>query len=561
MLSRWQLSISTKLYAIFILFVIVTAALAAFALFQSRQDAALTEKFGEAFQGLQNVERVNGLIYAVVMESRGVYMSDDLPTSKKYAGFLLKFNDQLAAVLKNWQHTASVGDTVQFEEFSGRVNKFIEFRKELARLGSEVSGAAGREWGDNDANRSVRTALNKDLEQLAALYAKRSQAIYAEMQDSVHITVWVTSLFAIGALFLAAVGAIIIWRAVTRPLSEISDIIEKVANGTTGVTIPYREREDEIGALSRSIGVFEDAMRRNEKLNRTVVDEAEARSARQQQVMTEINSFGSDVDKTLAELALISEQMQRASVDLSSAADQAANRTGSAMSASAEASTYVRDIAAAAEELSASVTEIDRQVRQSNVTTEKATAEAQRTNAEIAALDEAAKRIGDVVNLITAIAEQTNLLALNATIEAARAGNAGKGFAVVASEVKALAGQTAKATDEIAAQVQAMQQATSRSVEAIGTIQHTIHELGAITTAITTAVAQQSSATQEIARSADVAAARTDVSANEAQQAGVATSDTRENAAAVKGVADGLDLFATRIRSQLNGFFQKLRAA
>src|SRR5262249_35719120 len=152
-----------------------------------------------------------------------------------------------------------------------------------------------------------------------------------------------------------------------------------------------------------------------------------------------------------------------------------------AAAASSEASDNVRDIASAAEELASSVTEVNRQVSQSQVVAEKAVGETERTNAEIKALDEAARRIGDVVKLITAIAEQTNLLALNATIEAARAGDAGRGFAVVASEVKALAGQTAKATEEISAQIDGMQQATLRSVEAIGAIQRTISEVGQIT--------------------------------------------------------------------------------
>ena len=90
-----------------------------------------------------------------------------------------------------------------------------------------------------------------------------------------------------------------------------------------------------------------------------------------------------------------------------------------------------------------------------------------RATTAIQELFEMAKKVGDVVNLITDIAEQTNLLALNATIEAARAGDAVRGFAVVASEVKGLAEQTAKATEEIASQIQSMQSATENSVSAI----------------------------------------------------------------------------------------------
>jgi methyl-accepting chemotaxis protein len=556
-----HLSIATKLYAIFALLATVTVGLAVVASINAYRHAALTDEFESAYIGGMNVERINALIYAVVMESRGIYMSSDIPTAKVYGDGLLTFNDRIGQVMKDWRGAVSAEDAALFGGFARRIQQFQDFRRELVRRGIGVDPAAGREWGDNEANRSVRKALNKDIEDLAQLYAKRSRQIYSKIDQGIDTTAWLLSLLAASAVLLAAAGGGIIWQGIARPLARITGVTTAVAEGQSQIKVPYAKRGDEIGALARSITVFQDTMCRNEDLNRAAIDDAQSRARRQEWIAHEITRFGGDVEAAFSELGRISDLMLEASAQVAGAADKAALRTTGAATASAEASANVKDIASAADELATSVFEIDRQVAQSNDIATKAMSEAEWTNATVKELNEAAGRIGDVVRLITDIAEQTNLLALNATIEAARAGDAGRGFAVVASEVKALAGQTARATENIGAQIAGMQQATMRSIGAIGAIEHTIREISQITAAIAAAVTEQGAATQEIARSVETAARRTLETASEVESAGEATTATRHSAAAMEAVANDLGRVAAHIRGQVDQFFQKLRAA
>lgn len=109
-----KLSIAAKLYAIFALMAITTVALSAVAVSNARDHAALTDEFEFANAGSRNVERINGLIYAVMMESRGIYLSHDRDAAAKFAEALLKANDQIGAVIADWQGSVRNADASTF---------------------------------------------------------------------------------------------------------------------------------------------------------------------------------------------------------------------------------------------------------------------------------------------------------------------------------------------------------------------------------------------------------------------------------------------------------------
>ena len=554
-----RLSLAAKLYSIFALFALLTAAITALSDFNTRRSTELTEAVQTASRAALNVEHVNSLVYAIVMESRGVYMSTEAVGVKKYGDGLLKFNDQLVVVVQGWESIVQADDAGQFALFKKRIEQFMAFRKELVRRAVEVSPAAGREWGDNDANREVRIALNKDLDALTKVYAERGKRIALQTESNRQLAFLLTCL---GGLELVLVGAgvLIIFRSVARPLSVITATIKQVAEGADNVEVPHTDRTDEIGALARAIQIFKQAMDRNRNLNSQVLLDSKAREERARHIENSVEAFRGAIGSVLGAVNDNASAMRDTARSITEVASDASGRAAAAARATEQASANVFAVAGAAEQLSASIEEIGRQVRHSAEVVEQAGLRTEKSVAEIESLSAATQRIDGVLSLIQAIAEQTNLLALNATIEAARSGEAGRGFAVVAHEVKALAGQTAKATAEIGQNITLIQTSTRNAVDAVRDIGTAVHDINEVTSNIASSVGQQDAATREISSNAQLAADGNSTLVANIGSLSDAIGDTNKAATSVLSASSDLTATAELLSREVEKFFRNLRA-
>jgi methyl-accepting chemotaxis protein len=223
------------------------------------------------------------------------------------------------------------------------------------------------------------------------------------------------------------------------------------------------------------------------------------------------------------EVALASETVTINIEKAQNATDEMSEGMSNIAAATQEMSGSVNTIASAVEEMSASLGEVSNSTHHASEIAVKAEERAKISQEIVSQLENSAREIGQVIEVINGIAAQTNLLALNATIQAASAGEAGKGFAVVANEVKELAKKSANATVDIRQRVEEIQLNTNSAIEAIDEISTIIGQISGINKTIANSVQEQTVATTEISNSiASTAQAASNVSDNIQKSAHVA---------------------------------------
>jgi methyl-accepting chemotaxis protein len=228
------------------------------------------------------------------------------------------------------------------------------------------------------------------------------------------------------------------FRIVTNPVLDES-------GGRIGTVMEWTDRTQEVAVEKEMQGMLSavvagDLGSRIDLTGKTGFFEAMSRG---------VNQLADNMAEVVSRVKRVAAEVHRGADEISAGNANLSQRTE-------EQSSSLEETASSMEEMTTTVKQNADNAAQANQLALAARDQAEKGGtvvsqavAAMSGINEASKKIADIIGVIDDIAFQTNLLALNAAVEAARAGEQGRGFAVVASEVRSLAGRSATAAKEI----------------------------------------------------------------------------------------------------------------
>ncbi|MFN4275225.1 MAG: methyl-accepting chemotaxis protein [Ferrovibrio sp.] len=272
------IKIGPRVLAVVALLAVAAAVIGAMGIISLDRYERQSNEMASLAKQTQYGERLNALIYAVVMDSRGVYMSETTAAAKPFANGIQRWTTQMEGIIRDW--TALIGPQAaageEAKQFIALVNQFIQFRRELARLGTDVDTKQAREYGDNDANRSNRQALNKAVEAINNRNAERVAAVSAGLTDYYNTQRPLLLAITIAAIAVSVLLALyVVIATLTRPITRITSVMNTLAKGDISVDVSGKERRDEIGEMAQAVQVFKDNMIAREQAEAQITQQRE----------------------------------------------------------------------------------------------------------------------------------------------------------------------------------------------------------------------------------------------------------------------------------------------
>lgn len=321
-----------------------------------------------------------------------------------------------------------------------------------------------------ESNRDLSTAqltsmkLNSEiLDILSKLIEVQEQNIANTRNDidAYQLTmVTLMIIITIVSILLAIVISYVLSRNISKPVGQVTDALEEIAQGNLSMEPLNIKNRDEIGKMANSFNTMLEDLR---GIVSSVSDSS-------MQVAANAQELSASSEQSLASSQMVAKSAEN---QLHTSTEQS-HFMNTSIDSMNELRTSIDQISGDNEQMLHATNDVKVLIDQGatsikNVVNQMETIHEtfKDTTAMMHTMEQHSNSIQNITSLITDIADQTNLLALNAAIEAARAGEHGKGFAVVAEEVRKLAEQSKNSATEIGSMVEQIQQTSSDATKTI----------------------------------------------------------------------------------------------